>query len=559
MTTAPIPRPFSTGLRRIAADPWLFGIFMVLSLLTVIFAILPIASVLVQALRATPTETGSGLGILIERLSAPLIWRAFGNTLLLGASSALISTLTGFLLAFAMTRTPMRGKRTVHMIALLPVISPPFVIALAMILLFGRSGLITRELLGIRGANVYGFHSLVFIQSLAFTPLAYLNIRGMLQSMDSALEDAAATLRASQWTVFRRVTLPLALPGIFSSALLVFVKSIEDFGNPLVIGGSFNTLAVEAYSQLIGYFNVPMGALLASLLLVPSLLAFMIHRHWLAKRSYVTVTGKPTAQEIRLTARRVVWPLAAFCYLYVGLVVLLYGTVVWVSLTKIPGIDWSFSTEHYVRAFTDGLAPLGNSLTIALIAAPVATLAGLVIAYIQTRRRFPGAALLRLGTLLSFAAPGTIIGIGYVSVFNTAPLLLTGTITIIIAAIVVKTVQVGIEAGTNQLRQIDPAIEEAAMILGASNGRIFRRVTAPLLRPAIFTAMAYSFTRGLTTLSAIIFLVSANWTLITVTILNQVETLRMGLAAAYSVILIVIVLSALALLQVALGRGAKQR
>lgn len=556
MSTLAKRAPLQAGIKKIVSDPWLFGLFVVLTLSILIFAILPIASVLRLAISGSD---GNTFAAIVDRLTSPLVVRAFLNTMQLGIASAVLATLVGFVLAFSLTRTNMWGKKGVHLIALLPVISPPFVIALAMILLFGRSGLITRELLGIRNSNIYGFQSLVFIQALAFTPIAYLNIRGMLQAMDSALEDAAATLRASQWTTFRRVTLPLTMPALLSSMLLVFVKSIEDFGNPLVIGGNYNTLAVEAYSQLIGYFNLEAGALLASLLLLPSLVAFMVHRYWVSKRSYVTVTGKPASQTIRIVHPAIVWPLAACCYALVGTIVLLYGTVIWVSFTKIPGIDWTLTSEHYVRAFTAGLQPLWNSLLLAAIATPIITIMGILIAYILARRSYPGSFVLRLGTLLAFAAPGTIIGIGYVSVFNTPPLLLTGTAFVIVAAMVVKTLQVGIEAGTNQIRQIDPAIEEAAAVLGASNTRIFSQVTLPLLKPALFASLAYGFTRSLTTLSAIIFLVSANWTLITVTILNQVETMRMGLAAAYSVLLIVIVLTVLALMQLLLGRSHHRR
>lgn len=545
-------RPLRQAMRRIVADPWLFGIYVLLTLSVAVFAILPILSVLRLAL------TGEE-GAIWERLTSALVLRAAGNTLMLGAASAVAATVVGFILAFAMTRTNMRGKKIVHLVSLLPVISPPFVLALAMILLFGRSGLISREILGIRNSNIYGFQTLVFIQALAFTPIAYLNIRGVLQSMDSALEDAAMMLKASQWRVFRRITLPLAMPAVLSSMLLVFVKSIEDFGNPLVVGGNFNTLAVEAYSQLIGYFDLPAGALLASVLLIPSLLAFMVHRYWISKRSYVTVTGKPTAQRITLTKRAVVWPLAAACYALTALIITLYGTVVWMSLTKIPGVNWSFTFEHYGKIWETGLTPLWNSLLLSTFATPAVTILGVLIAYLLVRRSFPGSWVLKFGTLLAFAAPGTIIGIGYVSTFNTAPLLLTGTAFVLVAAMVVKTLQVGIEAGTNQIRQLDPAIEEAAAVLGASNTRTFARVTLPLLKPALFASMAYAFTRSLTTLSAIIFLVSAQWSLITVTILNQVETMRMGLAAAYSVILIVLVLVVLGLMQMLLGRTKSQR
>ena len=543
-------------LRRIAADPWLFAIFALLTLSVLIFAVLPILSVLKQAVW---TPEGFDLRVLAETLTKAFVWRALGNTLLLAATSALVATLAGFLMAFAVTRTTMPGKRFIHMSALLPIISPPFVMALAIVILFGRSGLITRELLGIRNANVYGFHSLVLIQSLAFTPIAYLNIRGMLQSIDSALEDASSSLGASRWTTFRQVTLPLVTPAILSSVLLVFVKSVEDFGNPMLIGGNFNTLAVEAYSQMVGYFNVNAGALLASLMLLPSMTAFLIHRYWVSKRSYVTVTGKPTAQSIRISGRRVVLPLTVVCYGLALTILLFYATVFYVSFTKLPGVNNTLTLDHYRTVFTVGFSTLGNSLYLAGIATPITAIAGMMIAYVLVRRAFPGSFLLRWGTLLSFAAPGTILGIGYISTFNTPPLLLTGTALIIIAAMVVKNLQVGIEAGTNQLQQIDRSIEEASTILGASSGRTFFRITLPLLRPALFASISYAFTRSLTTLSAVIFLVSANWTLITVTILSQVETLRTGVAAAWCSILVLVVLAILALMQLLLNSTARER
>ncbi|MBP1871572.1 iron(III) transport system permease protein [Ensifer adhaerens] len=543
-------------LRKIVVDPWLFGIFAVVTVSVLVFAALPIFTVLKQAVI---TDRGFDLAALAEVLSKSFVWESLFNTLLLGATSAVIATLIGFVLAFAATRTTMPGKTFVHGVALLPIISPPFVMALAVVILFGRSGLITRELLGIRNANVYGFHSLVLIQSLAFTPIAYLNIRGMLQSIDSALEDASASLGASRWVTFSRVTLPLVTPAILSSALLVFVKSVEDFGNPMLIGGNFNTLAVEAYSQMVGYFDLHSGALLASLMLVPSITAFLVHRYWVSKRSYVTVTGKPTAQTIRISGAAVVLPLSILCYAIVFAILLFYLTVIYVSFTRLPGIDNTLTFDHYATVFTSGFQTLANSLLLAGIATPVTAIAGMLIAYLLVRKAFPGSFLLRWGTLLSFAAPGTILGIGYVSTFNAPPLLLTGTAFIVVAAMVVKNLQVGIEAGSNQLRQIDKSIEEASMTLGASNTRTFFQITLPLLKPALFTSLSYAFTRSLTTLSAVIFLVSANWTLITVTILSQVETLKIGVAAAYCSILVFVVLAILALMQLLLSSTSPKR
>lgn len=563
MTTATQASPSArTGgaaasyLRSITVDPWLFGIFVIITVSVLVFAVLPILTVLKQAV---VTENGFDTAALFATLAKPFVWQSLYHTLLLGAVSAVIATAAGFVLAFAVTRTTMPGKTFVHGVALLPIISPPFVMALAVVILFGRSGLITRELLGIRNANVYGFHSLVLIQSLAFTPIAYLNIKGMLQSIDSALEDASASLGASRWITFSRVTLPLVTPAILSSTLLVFVKSVEDFGNPMLIGGNFNTLAVEAYSQIVGYFDLHAGALLASLMLVPSMTAFLVHRYWVSKRSYVTVTGKPSAQTIRISGTAVVLPLSIVCYAIVVAILLFYLTVVYVSFTKLPGVNNTLTTEHYATVFTAGFRTLSNSLILAGLATPVTAIAGMFIAYLLIRRAFPGSVLLRWGTLLSFAAPGTILGIGYVGTFNAPPLLLTGTAFIVVAAMVVKNLQVGIEAGSNQLRQVDKSIEEASTILGASNTRTFFTVTLPLLKPALFTSLSYAFTRSLTTLSAVIFLVSANWTLITVTILSQVETLKLGVAAAYCTILVVVVLAILAVLQLLLSSASAKR
>ena len=551
--TGPAP---SLLWRSITADPWLFAIFALITLSVLLFAVLPILLVLKQAVW---TENGFDFGALVKTLSQGFVWRALGNTLLLGITSALVATVAGFVMAFAVTRTTMPGKTFIHGAALLPIISPPFVMALAIVILFGRSGLITRELLGIRNANVYGFHSLVLIQSLAFTPIAYLNIRGMLQSIDSALEDASASLGGTRWTTFRQVTLPLVTPAILSSILLVFVKSVEDFGNPMLIGGNYTTLAVEAYSQMVGYFNLNAGALLASLMLVPSMTAFLIHRYWVSKRSYVTVTGKPTAQSIRISGTAVVLPLSVLCYALAFTILLFYATVFYVSFTKLPGVNNTLTLDHYRTVFTIGFSTLYNSLYLAGIATPITAIAGMMIAFLLVRRAFPGSFLLRWGTLLSFAAPGTILGIGYVSTFNTPPLLLTGTAMIIIAAMVVKNLQVGIEAGSNQLQQIDRSIEEASTILGASSGRTFFRITLPLLRPALFASLSYALTRSLTTLSAVIFLVSANWTLITVTILSQVETLKIGVAAAWCSILVIVVLAILAVMQLLLSAASRER
>ena len=205
------------------------------------------------------------------------------NSVVLGVTVAVAATLIGFMYAFAITRTEMPGKRFFDIMAMLPIISPPFVISLAMILLFGRSGLITKQLLGIRRANVYGFNSLAIVQTLALFPLAYLNLKGVLDSIDGSVEDASRSLGASRFKVFTTVTLPLAVPGILSSVLIVFAKSISDFGNPQVLAGEYSVLSVDAYMQITGLFNLKTGAFMALSILLPAMLAFFIQKFWIQK------------------------------------------------------------------------------------------------------------------------------------------------------------------------------------------------------------------------------------------------------------------------------------
>ncbi len=560
VTNAPVleaksrrPRSVKRGRgswQEVRKDPWLFGIFVLVTASLVLFGVVPIVMVLVEAAR-TSGEAG-GLSRFWELLSSAFVWTAFGNSMVLGFMSAFSSTALGFILAYTVTRTTIRGRKALHAAALLPMVTPPFVLSIAIVLLFGRSGIISKGIFGI-SPSIYGLPSLVLIQTIAFTPIAYMNIRGMLQAQNTSLEEASTSLGAGGWTTFRRLTLPLAMPSLLSSFLLVFVKAIEDFGNPLVIGGNYSVLAVEAYNQIIGRYDLQAGALLASMMLMPSLLAYMIHQYWSNKHSFVTVTGKASSATVKKTRPKVGIPLGVVSAIYVGVVFLFYGTVLVMSFVKLAGVDNSLTLDHYNVVFTRGMKAFKDTLLLGAIAMPITALLGMLVAFFLTRKKFPGKAWLRWSTLLTYAAPGAILGIGLVVTFNTPPLILTGTAVIIVIAMVVRNMQVGIEAGSNQLRQIDPALEEASAVLGASNATTLRRITLPLLQPALFTALAYGFTRAITSVSAVVFLVSANWTLMTITILSNVQLANLGLASAYGVVLIVIVMVVLGAMQLALN------
>ncbi|MCR8632666.1 ABC transporter permease [Paenibacillus radicis (ex Xue et al. 2023)] len=538
-------------------EPWLFAIIVLILLSLFTFSLYPIYEVIKVTVVG---DYGFDLNVIAKAITSGYFIHSLWNSVKLGVIAAVLATVIGFVFAYAITKTSMKGKTFFHLIALLPIISPPFVIALSVILLFGRRGIISNGLLGWDNTDVYGLTSLIIIQTLAFYPIAYMNIRGVLESMDGSIEDAALNLGASRWKVFRTVTFPLAIPAIFSAILLVFIKSIEDFGNPMVIAGDYSTLAVQAYMQITGMYDLRSGSFLAISILFPALIVYFLQKYWISKKSYVTVTGKPTSSNNRIREKYIVWPLFAFCALITLSVLLFYGTVVWVSLVKVWGVNNTVTLDNFKYIFTRGFHSIRDSLVLSVIATPITALFGMVIAYLIIRKKFFGKKLMEFSSMLTFAVPGTVVGIGYVLAFNKLPLLLTGTALIIILALTFRNLSVGIEAGTNSLRQVDPSIEEASTNLGANGLTTFWKISLPLMKSALYSGLIYSFIRSMTSISGIIFLISVNWSLLTVSILSEIEASRFGVAAAYCIILIVVVLIALGILQLLVNRlGSKNR
>lgn len=530
-------------LRILARDPILLALVAVIFAAILIFVVYPLMMVFIASFQERGEWTSANYALMSERR---LYRNALWNSLSVGALVGLIGVVIGYLAAFVLTRLDVPGKRILHYLMIVPIISPPFVSAVSILFLFGFNGLITRQLLGLQDFSIYGFHGVVWSQVFTFAPIAYLSLRGVLASISPTLEDAALNIGASRWQVFWKVTFPLSLPGVASAFLIVFIESMADFGNPLVLAGAaFPMLAPQAYLEITGSFNLARGAMLSVILLIPSITAFAIQRYWIASRQYVTVTGKPTASTSKIVSTRVKWLLYALVLVFAALVLMFYGVIFVGAFTQVWGFNYTPTLDHFAYVFDVGFKTVTDTLIIAIITTPISGLLGMLIAFLVVRRVFPGKRALEFGSILSYAVPGTVVGIGYVLAFNGPPFVLTGTLLILVLCFVFRYVPVGIQSGTAILRQIDPSIEEAAQNLGASALTTFRKVTLPLIAPAFFSALVYAFVRAMTAISAAIFLVSANWNLMTVQILNQVGSGRLGVAAAYSVVVIAIVLFAI--------------
>jgi iron(III) transport system permease protein len=547
------------NLQLIAKEPLLLVAILAIFYFLLIFVVSPIYLVFKTSLIVNKQFNPSNyLAIFSKRY----YFQPFLNSVVLGICTASTGTLLGFAFAYAISRTAMPFKRFFRMTAIFPIISPPFVIALAAILLFGRSGNLTPLVKSIIGEySIYGLGGLVLVETIAYGPIAFLVLHGILQAIDPALEEAAMDLGASRAKIFYTVTLPLATPGIASAWLLVFIESIADFGNPMIISGDFRVLSVQAFLQITGMYDISRGSTLAILLLLPTVTAFFLQKYWVSRKSYVTVTGRPTSATIKGLEWYIKLPAYASCFLFTGIVFLFYGMVIYGSFQKLWGVDATLTLKNYVQMFQVGKDYIIDSLTLSTLATPLTGIMGMIIAFLVIRKKFIGRGLMEFVSMLTFAVPGTVLGIGYILAFNQRsalfPFVLTGTAWIIATLLVFRNMPVGIRSGIAALQQIDPSIEEASTDLGADSNKTFRKIVLPMIAPAFFSGLAFSFVKAMTAISAIIFVVSGKWNLITVAILGFVDNSQYAQAAAMSLLLIFIVLIALGVIQMVVGRIGK--
>lgn len=534
-------------------DPLTAATVLVLWLLLGLFVVYPLAMMLGRVFVHQGQVSVSGLWTLLTDRHQ---LQAFANSLILAAAVGAVGTAAGFVFAFTAARTRLPGwlQRVIDASVLLPLVSPPFTTAIAIIFSFGPRGLITHELLGLKGVTVYGFTSTLLSEAVTYFPIAYLTLKPILAGIDSNIEGMALSLGASRWRVFRTVTLPLAVPGLANAFLLLFAASLADFATPLILAGNqFPVLPTQAYLQITGLFDLRGGAALSFVLLLPALAVFLLQRHWVARRHYVTVTGKGAGtQPFDSVSPAVRWLLLALCVAITLAIAWFYALLLYASLVVALGANHAFTWQHYHVIFTEGLKATRDTLIIAAFAMPLGGLYGVLVGWLVSRKAFVGRRSMEMVSMANYALPGTIVGIAYLIAFNDPPIELTGTALLIVACYVFRYGPTGIRATVALLQQIDKSLEEASASLGAGSGTTFRRITLPLIVPAFFAGLGVVFIRSMTAISATIFLVSMSWTLITVKILENITELALGPAAAFSVLVCVIVFVVIALIGQAL-------
>ena len=535
--------------KKLLGDPVMVTTIVVLIAFLTLFILYPLAILLVDSIYGK--ETGLTLSVF-QRIFAMKNFRsAISNTLKVGLTVGILSTVIGLLFAYVEVYVKVRTKfmgGLFQVVSMLPVVSPPFVLSLSMLMLFGKAGIITRFLLHIYDNSVYGFGGITVVQTLTFFPVCYMMLKGLLKNIDPSLEEAARDMGASRFKVFTSVTLPLILPGLGNAFLVTFIESIADFANPMIIGGSYDTLATTIYLQITGAYDKQGAAAMAVVLLSITLLMYLVQKYVLEKKTAATLTGKASRARMLIEDRSVTLPLTVLCSMIALFVIMMYICVPFGALFKTWGYDFHLTTKWFVQVFKKykGLKAFKDSFLLSLAAAPITALLSMIISYLVVKRDFKAKGFIEFVSMLAMAVPGTVLGIGYIrgfvkGVFGTGLLAgLYGSAAILIIVFVIRSLPTGTRSGISALRQIDKSIEESAYDMGAGSFKVFMTVTLPLIKDSFLSGLVTAFVRSITAISAIILLVTPEFLLITVQINEFAEKGAYGVACAFATILIAI-------------------
>ena len=531
--------------KKFFADPIMVSMIVVLLVFLALFILYPLLMLLVDSFYTEGTIT---LDVFKRVLNLERFRNAFKNTLTLGFIVGFASTAIGLLFAYVEVYVKLKTKileKLFGLVSMLPVVSPPFVLSLSMIMLFGRSGIITRSLLGIYDSNIYGLLGISVVQTLTFFPVCYLMLKGLLKNIDPSLEEATRDMGATRWKVFTSVTFPLLLPGLGNAFLVTFIESVADFANPMLIGGSYDTLATTIYLQVTGAYDSTGAAAMSVVLLSLTVILFLIQKYYLEKKTAATLTGKASRMRMLIEDKSVTVPLTIFCGVVAAFVLLMYIMVPFGALFTLWGRDYSLSLKWFQYMFkTSGLKAFKDSFVLSLIAAPLTAFLSMVISYLVVKKRFKGRNFIEFVSMLAMAVPGTVLGIGYIRGYANG-LFRSGFMSglygaILIIVFIVRSLPTGTRSGISALRQIDKSIEESAYDMGANSARVFMTVTLPLIKDSFFSGLVTAFVRSITAISAIILLVTPDFLLITCQINEQAEKGNYGVACAYATVLIII-------------------
>ena len=531
----------STMRGRLALDFWSLIMAAALAIVGLVL-VWPIVQVLLLGFFDPESQSVSFAGYL-KVLTHPYYLGALWNTIVVGVGGMVGACLLGVPLAYCTARYVIKGRGLIATLAVMALVSPPFIGAYSWIVVLGNNGWLTQQLkaIGINVPTIYGLSGIILVFSLKFFPFVYLMTESALRNINRSFEEAAENLGCSQLQRFFKITLPLVFPATSSGAILCFVLSIADFGTPSIIGRDFRTLSTIAYNQYTSEMGgtPTMAVSISMLMIVISMLAVMLQRHLIGKRRYA---GSMTNRHVQKTMEG---PFSVaihtLCYAIVSLATLPIAVVIYTSFlqTKGPVFSGGFGLNSYARVIQEVPDVIINTFRFSLAATLLITIAGGLMSYIIVRRETKMAGFLDSILMVPYVVPGVVMAIGFLLTFNKEPMDLVGTGSIIVLMLFIRRLPYGVRATSSVLRQIKPSIEEAAVSLGASPAKAFFKVTVPLMMPGIVAGAMMSFITAINELSSTLLLYTAPTATMPVRVYNAVLDGEFGIAAALSTILLV--------------------
>ena len=454
------------------------------------------------------------------------------NSMITSSISAGIASIFGGIIAYYMLFSSERVRKFYYYLLMLTMISPPFIFGISYIMLFGRRGLITYRVLGLH-TNPYGLKGIVMLQLIGEISFATFMLYEIFKNFDYTLINASRALGASPWESLKRVVFPISVPAFLGTFFILFTKNLSDFGSAIIIGGRESTLATEAYLTVIGEGNMPKAAAMTLLLIFPALLAFLLYKRILLKKFSSFSVGKGMeSKNISYSLPlgvKILFKVVA--YLFVLVMFIQYSAIFFSGFYNYTSKGIEFTLEYIEKFKLSSTRVFLRTIVYAFISGAISSTIGILISYYNRERKsyfFKGIEF--LGGL-PYIIPGTFFGLGYILAFNRGIFTLTGTATIVILNCAFRQISIGIKAGDSIFSTLNPNIEKAGRDLGASKIRILLDIIFPLLKPAFLISFVNCFIATMTTIGAIIFLVSPGNNVATIMLFTQVAQGEYGAAS----------------------------
>jgi len=524
---------------RRAPDFWSVSRLLILCIV-LIFLVYPFSSLIYQSF-FTPKTKGPTMANYKDFFSLPYYYTTLFHSLNVSLIAMLTSLVLGLPLAYLMTRYNVWGRNVLHVLIIMSLMSPPFIGAYSWILLFGRSGFLTKLLskIGVVVPTIYGKGGIIMVFTLMLYPYIYLYVSGAMSNIDKSLEEAAENLGSSKFRRIMTVTLPVILPSIASGAVVVFMTALADFGTPMLLGEGYKVLPVMIYEEYMSEMggNANLASSISVIVVACSSLVLFLQKLLVANRNYVMTSMRPP-EVIKLKGwRRFLATLPVILVVFVSIMPQVVVIITSFIKTRGPIFVKGFSLNSYQSILSRLSQPIRNTFVYSLVAIVLIVILGMVISYLIVRKKGKIGTLLDYLVMFPYVIPGSVLGISLLVAFNHKPIILTGTALIIIISFVIRKMPFTVRSSSAFLLQMDPSVEEASINLGVSPMRTFFKITARLMAPGVISGAVLSWITCINELSSSIMLYTGKTATISVTIYTEVVRNSYGTAAALASIL----------------------